>query len=442
MNTLNLEKDKNTVYKTLNELETKLREGSADYYHSGTLAKYTADGNEVNIDLRGMLLCSAIVGLPVLLTGSTGGGKTTIARKAAKSFFGDYAMLQMDSSFNMDKLRDVSFKKIKEGGLLSEAVSPTKLVTSPVAIIDEYNRAPTEITNIIQGYLENGKLSFEGGAETETGIDDKEGGRYQWKIATANEGSKYHGARKMDKASRNRLAVEIDLDVFPLAENDRRNLISKGRAKTQDKGGEDRTQDILALKKYACDIPLHWEAEEFLAYLMRMDQCIESPEGTKNTINVNERLKGSHHLALDSGIYSAVSAPSARSISHARELSQAFALYRASKTGAKEEVLLDDVMAAAPFVTYSKMDVEDGWVAKRAGTSKWNAVNEVLKLSYQRMQRGYKKNLEIMKKLGSGKALEEAELSALREYVEKEDPWFMDFRDIGYIPGKRAVKKD
>lgn len=104
------------------------------------------------------------------------------------------------------------------------------MLSAPVVIIDEYNRALPEITNILQGYLVNGTLVFEGGKEIVPGVkfDDKV---YQWKIATLNEGEKYYGARSVDKALKNRFGAVINFDIFEPTDMDRRAIIIYGGCK-------------------------------------------------------------------------------------------------------------------------------------------------------------------------------------------------------------------
>jgi MoxR-like ATPase len=369
----------------------------------------------------------------VLLTSRTGSGKTTFAKMLALSLFGeDHAFIQVDPKLDENKLRDIAFGKIKEGKNLSEAVAETKILTAPCVILDEYNRAPSIITNLLQGYLTNGTLVFEGGREFKPGVPTKSGERYQIKIGTINEGQEYYGTQAIDKASRDRFAVEINLDIFEPNENDRWNFIRNGPARLPDDTPESSLEKILELYEIVKKVSLSPLAEEFISYFMRMNQCIKSPEGTKLTVTGigGEFCKGCSALALDKGICANVYAPSERTIANWIRLSKAFALYRAYKLNEEEydvKVEIEDVIAAAPFVLYSKLSINPNWVTKYARGSLYNAVNEVVRIAYDRFIRGFKENEDLIERrinaLKNGnKPSEEDEYLAVR-YCEK-DPWF------------------
>lgn len=69
-----------TVIDKFKGLDTRVREATQEYYHSRPLATYAVQESDssktVSIDLRGMLLTSAVTANNVLLTGTTGAGKT------------------------------------------------------------------------------------------------------------------------------------------------------------------------------------------------------------------------------------------------------------------------------------------------------------------------------------------------------------------------------
>jgi MoxR-like ATPase len=437
-------------YKTfLKELNEKFREFSRSFYHSSSLAEYNVKGKHVSFDLRDILLMCVISGSNVLLTSRTGSGKTTLAKMLAMSLFGnDYAFIQVDTKLDENKLRDIAFSKIKEGRNLSEAITETKMLTAPCVILDEFNRAPPILINQLQGYLTNGTLVFEGGREFVPGVETKSGGRYQIKIGTMNEGQEYHGVQLIDKASRDRFAVEVNLDVFPPTAEDRINLIRYGSARIPKNSEESMLEEILELYELTLQVPLNPLSEEFVAYFMRMNQCIKSPEGTKLTVTGigGEFCKGCSAFAPDKEICCNVYAPSERAVANWILLSKAFALYRTYKLNSEDaEVMIEDIKAAAPFVLYSKLSINPNWVAKYCRRSLYNSINEVIKIAYDRFLRGLKDNKELINRMVkarvSGKELSEEDENQAVKYCEK-DPWFFDLEYVIRVREFReSVKK-
>jgi hypothetical protein len=419
----------NAAIKKLRKLDKAIKECSSNFYHSTVLVKYRVGETEINFDLRDMLLMCAISGNNLMLTGKTGGGKTMISRMVMAALFGDYGFLPVDITLDMNKLRDFFFGAIKEGKKLSDAVKTIKPIDAPGVIIDEYNRAPHEITNILQGYMQNSCLMFEGGKEVFPGVEIG-GERYQWKIATLNVGEKYYGTRKVDKASRNRFGVEINLDLFEPTEEDKRKLIKYGLAKKFPQPKRSYLDDVLEIYKFVQKIKMGSRVEDFMLYFMRMNQCPKSPEGTKLSVNFNkeEYCAGCHCRLFDEEICCDVFAPPERTIGNWSSLAQAFALYRVTKYGGSPEIMMEDAIASAPFALYSKLDIDPGRIVKRASGSRWRAINDVVKLCYGRLRRFVIENAEVMRKIANGKKLSEEELNKLGSYVIEKDPWADDIR--------------
>lgn len=412
------------VTELLKELDKDFREISRGFYHSSIVIDYKVEDKRITLDLRDVLLASAISGSNVLLIGSTGGGKTTLAKMLALALFSDnYAFLQIDSTLDITKFYDIAFGKIKEGGRLTEALEENKFIRAPIVILDEINRAPPALFNILQNYLTNGELVFEGGKSVKCGIR-LNGDYYQLKVGTMNEGVAYRGTHLMDKASRDRFVVEINFDVFKPTIDDRRSMLLNGKTPTIEKG-YDNTNTVLKLYQEVKKIPLSDIATEFLLYLTRVNQCIKSPEGTKLSINSNVKdfCKGCSAFAPDKGICGNVYAPSERTILNLVNFSKSIAMYRVYKTGGSLEVLLEDVLAAAPFVFYSKIDINSEWVNKYGRGSLWNAISEFIKISYLRWINGLKENKEIIDKIVKKDTLKEEEEKDIISYCEK-DPWF------------------
>ncbi|MFH8120147.1 MAG: MoxR family ATPase [Candidatus Aenigmatarchaeota archaeon] len=425
------ELEKDEIVRLLEKLEKDFREISSSFYYSSPIVEYTIKEKEkeyyISFDLKDLLLIAGISGLSILLEGGTGIGKTTIAEMLMKAFFGkNYAFLQIDPSLSLEKFIDINFGAIKDGKKLSDAIEKNKIIDSPGVILDEINRAPPTIVNLLQNYITNGRLVFEGGKEFYPGIYVDKNLVYQLKIATMNEGEKYSGTYELDKALRDRFAVQINLDAFSPSREDIRCIIRYGNAKIESEG-KDNLQIVLTLFKKIREIPLDPWAEEFVIYCSRIDQCIRSPQGKKSTIlSFTPRFcDGCSAAALDKGICGNISAPSPRAIVDWIMLARGFALYRAYKFGGKARVEIEDLIAAAPFTLYSKMDINPSWIGKYCNGSKFEAYKEALVTAFKRWKRGLEENEEIIDKLDKGLQLTDEDYDKIKDYTLR-DPWFFD----------------
>lgn len=412
----------NKVIKAYRSLDARVRDVSKEYFHTRPLAQYKVDGMAIFMDLRDVLLASALSANEVLISGSTGEGKTHLSKMFMCGLFGNkYKILQMDASFSMDKLRDMAYNIIAEGGRLKDAVQGSDLLFAPGVIIDEYTRAPAEITNIIQGWLQNGALVFEGGREISPGVElPGIAGRYQWKIATINEGIRYVGARRVDKASRDRLAVEIPLDIFRLTDGDKRQLASKKNRNIDAHDGDVSLDDFAAAMNGVQGIAIGPEAEEFMLYLLRMNQCTKTPNHTKLEIDnfSPEYCKGCRLSSEKNNLCGSVYAPSNRSKIALQNLGRSFALARAVKSSQHDvSVELEDIMAAAPFVFYGKIDIHPGWIERTSKSSRWEATINVLKFAYERFGKFISANHECLKENTP------ETIQALQKYALEKDAW-------------------
>lgn len=409
-------------------LEASVREHTEGYFNTVNFieTKVLVDGREhaLNLDLRDMMLICAISGRNVLISGRTGGGKTAFSRAFAKSLFGNsFGFLQVDKTLDRDTFRDIAFSDIKDGNRLSDAARPATALMAPITIFDEYNRAPAVITNMLQGWLTNGVVILEGGREVRPGVELGNGKKYQFKIATMNEGRAYSGTSEVDRASRDRFAVELPFDFFPLAQEDKYNLITRGNflenGPAYRKDIADRLYDA---HRQTDSVPVNPAAAYFSLAIMSKDNCYRSPEGTKLSFEpfrpeICEGCKASFDSTCGS-----IFAPSERAMADLMALSKTTAMYRAYKLqGSDPEVTINDVLVIAPFVLYNKLGMAEGWIHQRGGGingaagSRWEATSSTIKGMAKSWMDGYKGVAELLAKKASGDTLSDNQVDKLNE---------------------------
>jgi MoxR-like ATPase len=444
-------------YSTLSKI---VRAGTEGFYHTTPLITFEAKGDSnggdmgsklrseegsapqnhrFTVDLRDFCLIAMVAGGNVLITGKTGGGKTTFGRALLESVFGDnYGFIQVDTKLDENKFRNILFKKMQEGGTLSDAVEPNKAITAPGVLIDEYNRAPAVLASTLQGYLVNGTVTFEGGAEAVPGIKlPGSGRRYQFKVATVNEGMAYYGTNQIDKAARDRFPIEIPLDVFPPDDKDIGERLVKGpfeRKPVSQETAKKATEALYALIEKAKQIPVRTTTRYFLTYLEHMDNCYRSPEGTKLSLtnfSPEETCVGCHAFAKNKGICGNVNAPGERTIDNLETAARAFAAYRIYRLpDTAKDVTIEDVFAVAPFVLYSKLEIRQGWQEKFGDHSKWNSVDMALREIHSRWRETLEKNRDLFDAAANAQRPLTPDESRRLFDVYAENPWMAQQEDI------------
>ncbi len=452
--------------KKLDKLEKKFREASKNIYHSRKLVVY--DKLYISYDLRDILLCGPLTNSNILFVGKSGTAKTHLALCLCSALFGkDYAFLPVNSNLSEEKLRDISFKTLKKGGNLSDAIKRTKLTEAPAVILDEVNMAPKEVLNILKNYLQNGLLVFEGGKEIKPGVKI-ENEIYQFKIGTCNEGPKY-AVTQMEKAYRDRFAIEIRIDSFPMEAYDEMCLEDKIVTTSLNVPEcESELETVLELYQIIKKIELDGVSKSLMRYLSRMSNCIKSKTKNKEDIEFSQELcKGCHPSREFYNICGNVFAPTNRTRINLKKMGQAFALLRAYKIAEKlkqgylnKEVIrryykfserkklpkgiekkfikdylsnlkvtFDDLKMAAPFVLVNKLDMNKAWVKKHFQGNEFIAIKFLINCIEEKIKRYYKECwLPIKEKMLSEPYGVETK-KILKRYFEK-DPWSIDIHSL------------
>lgn len=416
-------------------VQDSIGEQTSGYYNSTPII----ETNRAAVEIRDFLLISALTGKNLMMSSSSGTGKTTLSRAFGKGIFDDdVGFVQIDPSLDENKFRDIMFGNIKRGDNLSGAVSARHAITAPIVVLDEFNRAPAILVSKVQNYLTNGILTFEGGKQMVPGVQLPGGGQYQWKVATINEGSDYAGTNAMDRASVDRFGAVLILDMFPPSDNDKRLIIQNGAFRVSGTPIDpDRVKELkenfFALYTEARRIEVDPIATEFLLALSNKDQCYKSPEGTKaslDSMNYSELCRGCGAAAVYKNVCGAISAPSIRAIEDLKDLSKTYVLVtRGDGDRAKMRVGIDDVLAVSNFALLKKMKIDESWVSANASNSSPYAVSIAMKELYTRFVDSMKKLHTIMRKESDGVELSVDDRRKLGDAIRC-DPSFRPRGDI------------
>jgi len=434
-------------FETLGRLRHHIDQTTADYIRSTPLATYDVQDQSLSFDIRDLLLMGALTQSDVLLTGKTGEGKTKLANGLMLALFGPEGFYSKTTLPNMQpsEFMDIDFPAIVEGRkTLKEALSGVAALERPGIVLNEVNRAPALIQSLMIAFLDR-HLEVQG-------VSVAMGrpcafGRYQFRILTINEGEHYQ-VHDMDPAIRDRMILEIPVDAFPRTKNDMLQLLQTdatdparayGPSDTIHGFDADHFEDVVDLLQTVRRVPVSPEALYFLAYLAGLSYCVRSPRGNKELVELSHDLcDGCHHAAAFHGICGNIFAPSARVLLRLMRVAKAFAFFRAWRTKQETElvVLNEDIIAAAPFVLYSKLALNPLWLRTAADRhnrffgDKWTAVQSILRWIYEerfaRLIDPAKDVGDILFRYGRGMPLRPEDYEKLYQYVMEKDPWAFD----------------
>jgi len=443
--------------KELAQINRALRDKTKTHYNSRPLFRVAGQQPQA-FDLTDLLLIGALTNSDVLLSGTTGSGKTHLAHKAMHGLFGDYyANVTVTPGLNESDFIDIDIGAVQRGEKTpKDAVLATPLLTRPGAIINEINRTPEILQNAFISYLERA-FSLKG-VEFPVGIPLNGNGtydpHYQFRVLSINEGDEYRGTSNIDRAVRDRVVLEIPLDHFrPTREDMRIMLQARGTADLSVTGGKTQLDKILTCYKTLDDIPVDEAATEFLVYLSGMNNCVKSPTGSKRGIAFSPKLcEGCNHAKsrqTDKGnICGSVHAPSDRSLINLKKIGKGVALLRAYKTisamprddpsaikTAAEDyckslsVTLPDLQAIAPFVITNKMPLDPNWIRQHFNGDGFAAAQEALTVAGEKL-RAYVASPMMTRIYERKGQIGPEEQRMLSSYAENKDPWAYSKQDL------------
>ncbi len=377
------------------------------------------------VNVKEFMLLSLVAGENVLLIGDTGNGKTTLAQGVLGSIFGSgYAFRQIDNAMmGPDLLRDINFNTIKSGGTLSDAVVTTSAVNAAAILLDEINRADPRLLNFLQNFLDKkGRITLEGGKEVVSGVKLDDGSIYHAIIATGNVGEEYTGVYAIDKATKSRFGIVLNIDLFRPSYEDGEKMNGNGEyipKRVDDESSKSNTKLLLALHQQIKNIKMDDALEYFLAYLTMLNNCYAFPEGDKgiaknnNMFNPQETCATCPAANVFDNVCGNVFAISTRTREDLVKMTKAFAALRMYKDPESEKkATIKDLLLIAPFVLAEKMQINREWKEKRKFGSEYSAVEQALNLEYDRFLNSWR------------------EIKAAQERTQSEDLRLVDLIEV------------
>jgi len=402
------------------------------------------DGNviKLNYTLADILLVGAITQSSILLSGSSGSGKTLLAKLLTMFLFGrnGYTRKNITPDMNEQDFIDIDFGAIKEGKKLKEAISADEIFARPSLIIDEANRAPPIVQNRLMQVLEN-NIDLKSKI-VHAGIKLDDDLFYHWNILTLNYGSEYAGTSRVDRALKDRVVFNLPIDNFPPTIDDQIKMIRSDLTEKYEEQLEPKKQIILNIFKNLDLMELSIEAEALILYLSFTSNCVKSPSGSKYGIMFSpdycreNDCQYARNPPLNK-ICPYTYAPSNRVLRKLVHGAKGFTLlkfakiknyYRENEMKFNEiifhntnmEVSLEDIISIAPLILNEKISMNRDWVINKFHGNQYFALKFFLEVIENQLNFFMNKLLKPLYLEKKGEKLSEKDIG-IRKKAKKDD---------------------
>ncbi|MHA1338833.1 MAG: AAA family ATPase [Promethearchaeota archaeon] len=406
--------DLNQLIKEIADIEGKLNNFINErYFNSQTILTYEYTDLEnkisrVTFKISDILLLGAITQSSILISGSSGSGKTLLAELIMKFLFGEqgYTRKNITPDMNEQDFMDIDFGAIKEGKKLKESIIGDELFFRPGIIIDEANRAPPIVQNRLLQLLEN-NIDLKS-KKIRAGIKLNSDIYYHWNILTLNYGEEYAGTSRVDRALKDRIVIEIPIDNFPPTLKDQILMIRRSYIEKEIKHipkNEVIFKAFLNLNK----IELSLEAEALILYLSSFSNCIKSPTYSKYGVVFSPQYCKAKDCSYArnppmNNVCPFVFGPSNRVIRKLVHVSRGFYLLRQAKIinhlkkrydqnfinkfleQQNFEVDLQDIVLVSPLVLHSKISMNRAWVLNKYNGNLYLACKSYINIVYNQLK--------------------------------------------------------
>jgi hypothetical protein len=270
------------------ELDKRVTAATSQFYNStaaGTAYDPTLGHifGETELTVTDLLLVACLSQVHVLVTGPTGRGKTDLVKLLCQGVFGQngWYLLRLNPHLNEETFANIDMKKLANS-TLRDVVLPAPFLSLGCTVLDEVNRTPAALTNILLGFFD-GRIELKCGLKCDVGHRHKDAQgqerHYHFIVGTMNEGKEYTGTFDLDPALRRRFTLQIPFSELRPTPGDLVNIIEHrtGNALATECGGMvDRVAMVSdEIHKLALD-PL---AMVYLIYLGNVGRCPHSPTG-------------------------------------------------------------------------------------------------------------------------------------------------------------------
>lgn len=338
------------LFSFVDTLYERVQEGTLDFIHSTPMLMLPdstrGPTNEVlgvstPIEVKEVLLVAAMAGATVIIQGDADTGKTLLARLVLNALLGadNFQVIEINRGMSIDELVDIDVPKLKQSSLRN-AISEAPWLEKPGKLIDELNRAPAQLINLLQHVIDGKGVTFHG-LSLKVGHPYVVNGaekRYHFVVATMNnantavEKKKYKGVFEMDYALMRRLVLPISFDLYPPSHEDMARIADEASPHVALRPFISALPTIIAVNE-SLDalVPVSGLARLFRAYISGMSNCTQTRSGRFDP-EVNKTKCPTCRLHAATPYCGRVSAPAQGRLTWVSEVARALAVLRAVKT--------------------------------------------------------------------------------------------------------------
>jgi len=273
---------------TIIELDERVNLATNQFYNSAPAGavhdpKLGQVFGDIVLSVKDLILTAILTKVHVLVTGPTGRGKTDLVKLICQGIFGNdgWFLLRLNPHLTEETFANIDMERLSRGKL-RDAVSPAPFLSFPCVVLDEVNRTPAALTNILLGFCD-GRIELKCGLKYDVGYRYRgrqgQEHRYHFIVGTMNEGSEYAGIFELDPALRRRFTLEIPFDDLRATPEDLLNIV-------ENRTGPAQAIDYCNMVKHvaqACDDIIRLSLDPFaliyLTYLGNVGRCPHSRTG-------------------------------------------------------------------------------------------------------------------------------------------------------------------
>lgn len=267
----------------------RFRASVADYVSHGCVFELKNHRRRVAFELPDLILAGILAGENILLTGSSGTGKTFLAQRAMRGLFGDagFGLLNVTPGLDEDVLFDVDLNVQLKGGRLAQSIHAGPLLSGWGLVIDDMYRAHPKLRNVLLAVVraEPGerRLSGKGGAPVPVGRNWPGDPARRWfsVIATANpfRPGEFTGNYEADSAETRRFALIINIDKYSPRAAELSRLFNPPAAPPAASAGDPDL--VVRVHQSLANIPISDGAQLLALLAAAHNRCEKTADGIK-----------------------------------------------------------------------------------------------------------------------------------------------------------------
>ena len=474
--------DLDSLIDSVADLLDRVHQGAKSYMNSSTVVSVSDQcrgdggqfiGRSIEFDVKDIYVLGVVTQASLALTSHTDHGKTFLLERCMNATFGkqDEHWWRVEVSRGMaeDDFVDINLKTLSES-TLKDAVSACEWLSFPALLLDEVNRSPAKLNNMLLHIVDGSGLHLRGQLSIPVGMSYRVGGeekRYSFTATTANQmdnNGSYDGIFDQDNALVRRLILSLQLDDLQPTSRDIVQLLERRRPKLPQTTLQPVTESIIRIYESLPETLQYSSlATLFLHYLSGRGNCIQTRSGHLR-LEIQARLCDTCHLQKSHPFCGKVGGLTPGLLLWVKELAAGITAIRAAKLlgmikedcmnkrhkelqeflgdGRKKSGLYksfrdeylkklvvtgEDVVAAFALVAPNHVYINTEWMAKQTHyeNSQAYAFADIARKSYVGMCRILKAHEALFSELSTNGDLTAARQAEVQALVTTEDPAFL-----------------